>query len=230
MLFGSFMSASPSWIDFADDDAVLFQLGARRETESKKRALRRRVNAVLRNSHERRPRIDVHDASAALRSHHRYHGLHRDNRAQHVEVEDFVKKRRIDLLYCGRIAAPCIVYETVDAAVMLVHSAYGFPHSIKLRHVYGDRQAARKLLRQFLQRIGTASEQGDVGAAIRQRGCRREDGKPDTKRSNTDEFSLRRAQQAPLAFQVPTAVYHQPAPVLSSESRIFRRAGVRRLL
>jgi hypothetical protein len=33
-------------------------------------------------------------------------------------MEDFVKKRGIDLLYGGRIAAPCIVYETVDAAVM----------------------------------------------------------------------------------------------------------------
>jgi len=30
---------------------------------------------------------------------------------------------------------------------MLVHSGYGFPHSIKLGHVYRERQAAWKLLR-----------------------------------------------------------------------------------
>jgi hypothetical protein len=34
-------------------------------------------------------------------------------------MEDFVEKRRFDLLYCGRIATARIVYETVDAAVML---------------------------------------------------------------------------------------------------------------
>ena len=44
----------------------------------------------------------------------------------------------------------------------------------KLRDVYGDGQAARKLLRQLLQRIGIASEQGDFRAAIRQRDRRRE--------------------------------------------------------
>ena len=40
-------------VDFTDDDGVLFQLGACCETESKERALGRRVNAVMRNSHER---------------------------------------------------------------------------------------------------------------------------------------------------------------------------------
>jgi hypothetical protein len=44
-----------------------------------------------------------------------------------------------------------MVYEAIDAAVMLVHGAYCFPHAIKLRHVYRDRQAAGKLPRQFLQ-------------------------------------------------------------------------------
>ena len=53
-----------------------------------------------------------------------------------LRSEDLVKKRRFDLLYCCRIATACIVYETVDPAVMLVHSAYSFPHLIKLRHVY----------------------------------------------------------------------------------------------
>jgi hypothetical protein len=62
-------------------------------------------------------------------------------------MEDFVKKRRFDLLYGGRIATACIVYETVDAAVMLVHSANCFPDSIKLCHVYRERRAAWKLLR-----------------------------------------------------------------------------------
>jgi hypothetical protein len=52
---------------------------------------------------------------------------------------------------------------------MSVHGAYGFPHSIKLRYVYSDRQAAWKLLRQFFERIGAASEQGDSRAAITQR-------------------------------------------------------------
>jgi transposase len=51
-------------------------------------------------------------------------------------MEDFVEKRGIGLLYGGRIAAPRIVYETVDAAVMLVNRAYGFPHAVKLRHIY----------------------------------------------------------------------------------------------
>ena len=78
------------------------------------------------------PRIDVYNAAAALRSHQRNHRLHRDNRPQHVEMEDFVKKRGLDLLYCRRIAAPRIVYEAIDAAVMLVHGPHGFPHSIKL--------------------------------------------------------------------------------------------------
>jgi hypothetical protein len=32
------------WVDFADDDAVLFQLGACGKTKPKKRTLRRRVN------------------------------------------------------------------------------------------------------------------------------------------------------------------------------------------
>src|SRR5580704_8541164 len=40
------------WVDFADDDVVLFQLGACGETKTKKRTLRRRVNTVLRNGHE----------------------------------------------------------------------------------------------------------------------------------------------------------------------------------
>src|SRR5580704_10320016 len=156
------------WVDFADDDTVLFQLGACRKTKAKKRTLRRRVNTVLRNSHESSSRIDVHDASASLGSHHRNHGLHRDNRSQHIEMEDFVKQGGIDLLYCGCIAAPCIIYEPVDAAVMLVYGAYGFPHAIKLRHVDRERQAAWKLLRQFFQRIGAASEKGDFRAAISQ--------------------------------------------------------------
>jgi hypothetical protein len=47
-----------------------------------------------------------------------------------------------------------------------MHSAYGFPHSIKLRHVYRKRQAAWKLLRQFFQRIGAASEKRDFRAAV----------------------------------------------------------------
>lgn len=94
-----------------------FSSSARRQAESKQRALRRRVNAILRNCHERSPRIDVHDASAALRPHQRNDSLHRNNRPQDVEVEDFVKKRGIDLLYGGRIAAPCIIYQTVDAVM-----------------------------------------------------------------------------------------------------------------
>jgi hypothetical protein len=112
------------------------------------------------------------------------YSLHRNNRPQHVEMEDFVKKRRIDLLHRGCIAAPCIVYETVDAAVMPVHGAYGFPNSIKLRHVYGDRQATWELLPQFLQRIGASSEQGDLRVAIRQCGRRRE---ADPRRSARDD-------------------------------------------
>src|SRR5712692_7217767 len=40
-------------VDFTDDDAVLFQLGACREAKSEERALRRRVNAVLGDSHVR---------------------------------------------------------------------------------------------------------------------------------------------------------------------------------
>ena len=38
------------------------------------------------------------------------------------------KRRGFDLLDCGRIATACVVYEPVDAAVMLVHGAYSFPH------------------------------------------------------------------------------------------------------
>jgi hypothetical protein len=56
----------------------------------------------------------------------------------------------------------------------MVHSGYGFPHSIKLRHVYRVRQAAWKLLCQFFQRIGATSEKGDFRAAIRQSDRRRQ--------------------------------------------------------
>lgn len=97
-----------------------------------------------------------------------------DDWSQHIEMEDFVKKRRFDLLDCGGIATACIVYEAVDPAVMLVHIAYGFPHSIKLRHVDGERQAAWKLLRQFCQGVGAASEEGDFGAPIRESHRRRQ--------------------------------------------------------
>jgi hypothetical protein len=51
---------------------------------------------------------------------------------------------------------------------MLVNSAYGFPHTIKLRHVCRNGQAAGKLLRQLLQRIATAGQEGDFRAAIRE--------------------------------------------------------------
>jgi hypothetical protein len=47
-----------------------------------------------------------------------------------------------------------------------MHGDYSFPHAIKLRHVYRDRQTAWKLPRQFLQRIGAASEQGDFRAPL----------------------------------------------------------------
>jgi hypothetical protein len=66
---------------------------------------------------------------------------------------------------------------------MLVHGTYGIPHSIKLRHVHRDRQAARMLLRQLLQGIIAASEQGDLRAAIRQSNRRRQ---PDSRRSARD--------------------------------------------
>jgi len=67
------------------------------------------------------------------------------------------------------ITAPRIIDETVEAAVMLMHRAYGLLHAIKLRHVDRDRQAARKLPRQFLQRIVSAGEQGDFSATLGQR-------------------------------------------------------------
>jgi hypothetical protein len=51
---------------------------------------------------------------------------------------------------------------------MLVHRAYGFLHEIELRHIYRDRQIAWKLLRQFLQRTGAASEQRDFRAPLRE--------------------------------------------------------------
>jgi hypothetical protein len=63
---------------------------------------------------------------------------------------------------------------------MLVHSAHSFLHAIKFRHVYRDGQAARKLLRQFLQRIATAGEQGDSRAPLGQSDRR---GQPDPRRS-----------------------------------------------
>src|SRR6266513_2518534 len=170
-------------VDFTNDDAVLFQLGACRETEAKKRTFRRRVNAVLGNSHERSSRIDVHDASAALVSHHRNYRLDRDDRPQNIEMEYFIKNLGLDLLYRSRIAAPGVIYEPVDAAVILVNSAHGFPHTIKLRHVCRDRQAAGKLLRDLLQRIATAGQEGNFRAAISQSHRRRQ---PDPRRSARD--------------------------------------------
>ena len=157
-------------VDFTDDNPVLLQLGACRQAESKKRTLRRRVNAVLRNRHEGSPRIDVHDAPAALRPHQWDHGLHRHDRSQHIETEDLFKQSGIDFLDRRRITATCIVYQPVHAAVVPVHGADGFPHLFKLRHIRGDRKAARKAPGKFFQRSGAASEQGDSRAAIRQRG------------------------------------------------------------
>jgi hypothetical protein len=52
----------------ADHDVVPFELGARREADSNERSFRRRVNAVLRYCHERRPGVDVHDAPASVRA------------------------------------------------------------------------------------------------------------------------------------------------------------------
>jgi hypothetical protein len=66
---------------------------------------------------------------------------------------------------------------------MLVNSAHGFPHTIKLRHVCRDGQAAGKLLRQLLQRIATASQEGDLRAVIRQNHRRRQ---PNSRRSARD--------------------------------------------
>src|SRR5258708_13993741 len=210
-------------VDFTHHDAVLFQLRACREAESKQRTLRSRVHAVSRNSHEGSSRIDVHDASPALRPHERNHSLHRDNRPQYVEVEDFVKQRGIAFLYGGRIAAPRIVYEAIDAAVMLVLSAYGFPHSIKLRHVYGDGQTAWKLLRQFLQRIATASEHGDFRAALGQRNSRRQ---PYPRRSSRDnENAIFDLHRSILLFQFDQ--YPSINVLLSRASRMRQRSRFR---
>src|SRR5690348_17843531 len=64
------------WVDFADHNAILLQLGARRETESEKCALRRRIDTILRDGHESCAGIDVYNASAALGPHHGNHRLH----------------------------------------------------------------------------------------------------------------------------------------------------------
>ena len=52
---------------------------------------------------------------------------------------------------------------------MRMYNLHGLPHAIKLPHVYRERQAAGKLLRQFFQRIGVAREEGDLRTAARQR-------------------------------------------------------------
>src|SRR6516162_5491907 len=103
-------------------------------------------------------------------------------------MKDFVKQRGIDFFDRSCIAAACIVYQAVDTTVVSMHSAYGFPHSIKLRYVDRDRQAARKLLRQFLERFSAASEQGDFRTAIRQSDCRRQ---PNSRRGAGDnEYAI----------------------------------------
>ena len=104
------------------------------------------------------------------------YSLHRNNRPQHVEMEDFVEERRIDLFDGCRIASPCVVDDAVDAPEMPVHGGDGFPHAIELRHVGRHSQAARKLVRQFGQRTGVTREQGDFRAAVGQSGrCRKAD-------------------------------------------------------
>jgi len=40
-------------------------------------------------------------------------------------MEDFVKNLGLDLLYGSSIAASCVIYEPVDAPVMLVNSTHG---------------------------------------------------------------------------------------------------------
>src|ERR1700753_72024 len=103
-------------------------------------------------------------------------------------MEDLVKCSGIDFLDRGRITSPRVVDEAVDAAVMPEYRAYGFLHAIKLRHINRDRQAAWKLPRQFLQRIGAASKQGDFRAPLRQSNRRR---KTDPGRSARDnEYAI----------------------------------------
>jgi len=102
-------------------------------------------------------------------------------------MEDFVENCEIDLFYCSRIAAPCIVYEPINAAIVPVHNAYGFSHMVELRHASSDGQAAWKLLREFLQRFGAACEKGDFRATIRQGDRRRQ---PDPRRSACDNENM----------------------------------------
>ena len=110
-----------------------------------------------------------------LRPQQRNHGLHRHDGPQHIEMEDLVEERRVDLFHRGRIAAPRIVYQPVDATEVPVHGAYCFPYAIELSHVRGNGQTTRKLLRQLtLQCSGAAGEQGNFGSALGQRGRRRQ--------------------------------------------------------
>src|SRR5215831_841148 len=103
-------------------------------------------------------------------------------------MEDFVEKHRIDLFDGCRVASSGVVDDAVETPVMLVDSADGFPYAIELRHVCGNRQAARKPLRQFFQRVGAAREQGDFRATVRQSNrCR----KADPRRSAChDEYAI----------------------------------------
>jgi len=127
----------------------------------------------MRKDSKRSTRIDVYYASPSLGSHHGNHSLHRDNRAQDIEMEYLIKQGRLYFFYAGCVAAPSVVNEAVDAAVVLVHSSNCFAHTIELRQVDGDGQAAGKLLGKFLERATRACQQGDLSACTRQSNCGR---------------------------------------------------------
>jgi hypothetical protein len=90
-----------------------------------------------------------------------------------------------------------------------------------MRDVYGDRQAAWKLLRQFVQRIGAASKQGDFRAAIRQRDRRRQ---PDPRRSaGDDEHAIFDLHRSILLFSIQPISIEQRAAVAGAQMRYRSR-------
>ncbi|HVT11308.1 MAG TPA: hypothetical protein VHE55_03500 [Fimbriimonadaceae bacterium] len=110
--------------------------------------------------------VDVDDAAGALLPHRRNNGLHGDDRAEHVEMEDFVEEGRIDLFDRGCVASAGVVDEAVDLAVIRLDLGDGLTDAAEVGHVDGDGEAAGQGCGKVLEDRRAAGHQGYLGAVV----------------------------------------------------------------
>lgn len=150
-------------VDFGDDDVVFFEFGAGGEGEAEEGAFGGGVDAVLGDGHEGGAGVDVDDGAGALGAHERDDGLHGDDGAEDVEVEDFVEEVRFDFFDGGGVGAAGVVDEGVDAAVVVVDGGDGFFEGGEVGHVAGDGEAVWEGGGEGVENVFGAGEEGDFG-------------------------------------------------------------------